>query len=437
MNKLSKYLKNPKGVAIALLLVCGTAVISYASYKVVTATSSKGDINDVEISDEKSSNDDRTVFTKLDAPFSYEFTTLKSGMTFSKMDIPASYEATVNNARHITLQVPDDDKHLSGATFQILYNFATVGSTINLDYEGEDTTATDPHGFHDLFAWELPYLTYKIGGQDYTLRTQELPDEAISGYKFTRTDNVYCEVCNNVKAKNYAGQYNAKNYSQVTYYYTLDKIPAVISTVVPRERVNDAKTLMEYMISSTTYMPSKINSKKSYDLKNCTVTLPDEMTLAKGSDNNVLYVAQDKTFNGTAGMAVGTFTVDTTETDAVTTDTMDSVYAPQIASQIAFNASGTHEITTSQTSVVEGSGIMLGGKKTKHYQNSMSMVTPYAGIESPYAGTFLGDPAIYYMDTLVAKDGDKQRILAVYYAPTQYKDAQKILKMAAASIEFR
>lgn len=418
---------------IAMLLIVSFSITMTSCGK----TNESGSFEDVEISDDSgSSEDDKNTFTELDVPFGYSTKKVNIGMAYSTIKIPRTYEILVRNARNVEIQAPEDDTNLHGATMHLLYNFASYNFTVSPDGTGEESPYEESSEyFFDKFAWELPAMTYHVNGRNYTLREQELADKTILGASFTKNDeDVTCTIASGVDLLSSSLDHGPEGCSQITYYFRWNGIASCLSTVVAKDDVEAARRIMEYIISSTKYLPSKVGTEKVFELKNCTVRLPEYMEIDSTSASNIAVVPLNRTSNDAAGIAVGVFSVDTRKTDKITVETMNSSYGEQMAK--ALSPSGNNYRYYSSTEEVNASPKSISGKPAKHYESIVTCDGGGTTESNPLAGSFLGDPATCQFETLVINDGDTQRALCVWYILPQKDTAQKILRTAANTLTY-
>lgn len=418
---------------LLLALICCTTMLSSCKKK-----DESGKINKVEVSSEKNNDiEKKNTFTELDIPYDYAVKSVQSGMAYSTMKVPKSYDVVADNARHFSFSAPIDDTHVHGATFHLLYDFSSYGFGLDGDGSSKDksdsSTAADT--YVDKFSWELPSLTYTVDGESYNLRSQELGDSIVNGADFTTSKNdVTCTVANDIDLLTSTMDYGPENYSQVTYYYNWQDIPCCMSAVVRNDDVSAAKKIMEYMISSSKYQASHFDTRKTYKLRDCTLSLPNGLEEPKNSSSNILYFPVDRTKDAMAGITVGVFAIDTKETDALSEKTMNSTYGNMIGENLS-PGGGSYSYYVS-TEKVSSSPSTMAGKKANHYTSIVSMDGQGGNENNALAGTFYGDPANCCIDTLVIKDGTTQHILSVWYQSVQKKSAMNILSIAASSIDF-
>ena len=419
-----------------------STVTSMASCGIPSNKNDEGTIKDVEIAEEKSEYDEKNIFHKLEIPFGYRTKNFNSGIAHLKMEIPSSYSVNVENARHIIIQAPSDDKNVGDATFHLIHSPSHANQNLS---SGAAMPGQDAHAYVDYFKHELPRFFYSVNGVNYTLREQEIPDEAISGYEFANKDTskVFSTQADNVVtllvATNDAG---TNEFSQLTYYFDWDGVPSAISTLIPKDKVENARKVIEFIISSSKYLVSKYDNTNTYKLANCTLSLPNSMVVDKRSNNNIARIPVTVTDNATAGITIGSFTIDLNKTEKLTKETMDEKFGMELAGKL----SPDWELVpfTTNTEKAE-SNLSLSGRNTDHYFNTVTYNSKYVANKlgeftygsSPFNGTFYGDSSITVMQVLTTVDNDKQYVLAILCTPTQFKEANKILQDAANSISFK
>lgn len=419
-----------------LLLVCLLCLITCMFFLVSCGRkSNNGKINYVEIEKAPATEaTEKNEFTEMDIPFNYSVKTLTNGMSYQNFKVPKSFTSRVSSARHRILEVPEDDKHIPGATLHMLYNYSGYGFCMGESKKEEDSEEKSASNYVDLFSWELPNFSYNFNGDSYTLRKQDLGDEIVSGADFTKKSNsVCCTVANDVDLLSTSKDVGPEGASQITYYYKWQNIPCCISTVVPENEVKAAKKIMQYIISSSTYASTKFDSRETYKLQESTLSLPTGFKTSKDADN-ILYYPETNTKNAMSGITVGEFYIDTNKTAKLTSKNMDSSYSAKMA-QILSQCGGSYSFVT-HSDLVKEEPSTLGGKKAAHYQTMVTMDGGSGTEDSPYAGSFYGEPAICYFDTLVSEVDGTQRILCVFYQEVQRDVAKNILSIAAKSVSY-
>ena len=421
-------------------------LISTATYMTSCGLSSdkkdEGKIEDIEITEEKSEYDEKNIYHKLEVPFGYRTKRLNSGAAHLKMEIPSSYSVNVENARHIIIQAPQEDKNVGDATFHLIHSLSHANQRLS---SGEPMPGMDAHAYVDYFKHELPRFFYSVNGVNYTLREQELPDEAISGYDFADKDSskVFSTQADNVVTLFVdTNDVGSDEFTQLTYYFLWDEVPSAISTLVPKDKVENARKVIEFIISSSKYLVSKADNTNTYKLANCTLSLPDRMVVDKRSNNNIARIPVTVTDNATAGITIGSFTIDLNKTEKLTEETMNEKFGMEIAGKL----SPDWELIpfTAGTQKIE-SNLSLGGRSTEHYFNTVTYNSKYVADKlgeftygsSPFNGTFYGNSSVTVMHVLTTVEDDKQYVLALLFKPTQFEEADKILHDAANSISFK
>ena len=427
--------KKPHNIALLLIIV---AALLCASLFLTSCSSNddKGKINDVEIEDQEDTTKADNPFTEMDVPYGYDTKTVQSGMAYATMQIPSGYTETLDSARHLIFTAPDTDPHVHGASFHLLYAFSSYGYSLTNEESGDGSVDSSESAdtYADKFEWELPSLSYTVEGARYTLREQALSDATTNGAKFSKDKSaVTCTVADNLDVVTKSGDFVSEGLSQVTYYFKWQKIPCCLTTLVKTDDVKAAKSIMSYIISSTKYKATNLDSRKTYKLKDCALTLPDGMEENENA-SNMLYFPVDRVSDSAAGIVVGTFAINTKKTDALTEDTMNSTYGATIASNLSLGGGNySYYASTSKTNT---SPTSLAGKTAKHYTTQVTLDGQGGDEDNALAGTFYGDPANYCFDTLVIKNGNTQRVLCVWYQKIQEKTAKNILSIAANSISF-
>lgn len=407
---------------IFCFILC-TATLSGCSF---SKDNERGTIKKVNISTEDDSDvKAKNIFTRREIPFGYTKQTISNGLAYMKFNAPSGYDVLIDSARHIELDVPDKDSRLHGATMHMLYDYSDYNFSLN----GDDTPA-EASSYINNFEWELPSMKYNIEGTSYSLRKQALPDEQVNVTNLSKEKNVVtCTVAKDVDLLASTYDPGPSGYSQVTYYYRWQKIPCCISTVVRTDDIDNAKKIIEYIISSITYLPSRIETSETYKVSGSTLTVVEGMV----ASNNKLVVPIDRTTNASAGIVVGLFDIKTNETAKLTEKTMNTTYAAQMAKSLAL--SSDYSILAETTSTSDSPNTMAG-KKAQHYITNVTFVGESGSENNPLAGTFYGDPCLMTMETLAITENNKQHILCVMYYDVQRQTAKKILSMAAHSVQF-
>lgn len=413
-------------ISVALVLLIALSTLALTGCK-SGENKEMGKIETVEIDENEGADTDfMNAFTCLDAPFGYTMQSVKNGMAYMKFNVPSSFDVYVHSARHLEIHAPEKDARLHGATFHMVYGYASYGLTLM-----EDDTPDSASSFVEQFQWELPSFTYNIYGVPYTLREQELADETVNVTDFCdEEDAVTYTVANNVSLLTSTLDPGPDGASQITYYFRWLGIPCCMSTVVATEDVENTKKVMSYIVSSCTYLPSRVDTEQTYKLSGSTLTLPAGMM----ESENVLVTPLDKTSNASAGIAVGVFHVNAKETEKITEESMNSSYALQMAKSLV-PGSGAYNVLV-DTSKTDESPNTMQGKPAAHYSTLVTLIGSGGDDNNPLAGTFYGDPSQLLMDTLVISDGDTQHALSIAYMYVQETTAMNILNKALYSIQF-
>lgn len=381
-----------------------------------------------------------TKFKEKKVPFGYSVKTVTNGMAYQAFKIPSSFKCSIPNARHIIIDAPGDDIYVSGATFHLLYNYTSYGMLTNDPGDGDDSSSEEDtaDNYADLFKSELPYLTYYVDEKKYMIGHYDLSDEMVIGSDFSKKRDVASMVCNDVDlwTSGY-GNMGPEGKSEVIYFFKWQGIPCSLSTIVDKSQVKNAKKVMEYMISSSKLKGTRFDTRKTYKLKNATVSLPEGFE----SDEdyaNVLNYPYENTKTAMSGISIGEFYIDTKKSEKLTLSSMDdsATYSTALAKNLFVGESGYSFSPSTRKN--DDLPKTMGGKKATGYTTFFTLDTPNNGSsgDNIRAGSFYGDPTTCCMDTLVIQDGNTQKILSIFYQPVQEKVAQNILLMASKSISF-
>ena len=371
---------------------------------------SEGEIGDVEIETPSDEEKPAGTFKKLESPFDYEyepFTIRKAHMTF---DVPSSWENTLVNSRYARLEAPVTDDLFPGATVNILCGY---GEDVDENEMSEYTLNNHAYRFSDFFCNELEGLTYNVDGRLCRLRQYVTEDHIENGLAFVDSDHV--EDAATLIADEVAMVDKATNYytgnSFVATYVKWNHCPFCFSMVVPKESAGDARKILEYIASSITYPKAESIEYGEVSYGDVSTSVPTHFMPVTGAEN--IFASSLEQNKETAGMAVGIFRVENSET--INEENIAKYYGETIA---AYTFNGYNVPVLYAAQAWEGSdGPDYAGE-----------ITINATGENPatVAGSVFGPLSYYKVNYYVKEDDGAAYLIAVIYQKGQEDIAKKV-----------
>ena len=392
----------------------------------LSSCSKKGDygsVEDTEIqSDVKEADELDSLFEKKDAPFTdYNYKTENYECASFSFEVPDSWIKRIYNQSCIRYDIPDDDTHFPGMTCYVKCNFEYDASPSDLDpfqqYASEFGKNLSP------YITGLPYL---VLGQDAWIKSFSVADEVEAPDFCSDETAASVKVTHNVHMINKVTgdtiMFEGADF--IAAYFRWKDHPVMISMVAPTYQAEDAKSMVEYMMSSAAFIPHKMNASKTFEYQGVTFNVPSDFEATESGGNILISSPQD--IKSSSGMSIGLFRVDESS-DTMTEDYFQESYATQMADMMADPECAGYY--TFYASAKESEKKILDEKKL--FLSNIDVVST----EEEYigAGMTYGDSAVWYMDSMLIEKGNKNYMLSFMYPRNESDVASKIEKAALQS----
>lgn len=383
----------------------------------------EGTIEDVVIDQAEPEEDVDSIFTKIESPYDYEYTTFTLKKAHMRFDVPKTWTVTVNNSRYVTIQTPKNDGYIPDTTISILCNY---GEDVEENEMSEYTLNNHAYAFSAFFQNELEGLPTYTGGLQRHLRRYETEDQIRNGLEFVDKDHVTDAatlIVDDVVLMDKTGDYYSHECGMVSTYVKWDHSPFCFTSIADLEHMDNARNMLEYMVSSISYAKSDPVGYKTVDYKKeFTTAVPNTFVPVEGAENVFRSPIFDNT--ETAGMSVGVYLLGSLEENPFEVDDINEYYGQTVASTAFSGYSSRTAFGIQAEECDEEDGPDYTGSVVVDCTN-YTEATEIAG--SPF-GIYANYMCDYY---LVDKDGTS------FLVAVMYQDCQKNLARAAGKTAVR
>lgn len=267
-----------------------------------------GNINDVTIDEQENPiHAEKNVFVKSENNLGYEYIKVNSDRAMMSFEIPKSWHIKSSNQRHYEILAPEDDPILPGVTLHILHSFRQVSP--NAD-QGVDS-------FEEFFSSErnLVYYTEKGAGAFYHTGLGN-PSSMVTDSSISTDNSIYTmHIYDDAQVYDHIWGRTPQSKQAVLYSYVKwENTPHVFSIMCEQEKKEEARTLLNYITSTITYMGNTAVSMKEETHDGITLTLPVSFEKKEGNGYAV-YAPTFESGNRFSGMAVGIFDLEISSFD--------------------------------------------------------------------------------------------------------------------------
>lgn len=259
-----------------------------------------GNINPAEVTEdlEKPQEADGP-FNQLDSKYYKDWQTINSGLSGMSFSVPASWEVKTVNARHYKISVPESDKALPGATFNVVYVY---------NYYLEATQNVED--FDAAFADDTSGITYDIDGKQYS---EVYKDAVVTGKysdsSFSDGSLISCNIIEKVHLQDKLGYQPKGTYNAYHYSIKWNDVAMQIRTVAKPEDEKTVKRIFSEIASSIKPYKYPVNSTIEAEFNSSTVMIPKEFTKTKQNGVTV-YKASEMADTPFAGVRIAELKVD-------------------------------------------------------------------------------------------------------------------------------
>lgn len=388
------------GITLALMLL----VLFSACAAEESHTVSLGNVNSVDI---EQNIEDPVIpgpFFEIEDSLGYDYekrTLEAAGLQFKS---PEGWMHTVINGRTQRFDVPSDDEHMPGYSIIVALTYKN---------SGEDTVL--PFEYEKYFISDMDYMEYYVDGTLYHEEYNELPSEIFSNtdisestelYSFLVYDDVYAEDRNGISARD-------DTLSSLHYNVNWNGMPITIRTLVKEEDKENAKTVLNRIISSFSNVQPPSPTLSEAELGDITLTLPSSFSINK-SNGKTIYETPSTANDVYAGMKLALFNID------YDTDIDDMSFAKTYGTAIAeaFMPRSAYSSIVSLPS--EKTNIVIDGRTVGFKTLNLTYVVSDPESSDAYYGD--SGNAFMFLYYLPAETG-KAKILALWTLSPQIEAA--------------
>lgn len=386
-----------------------------------------GVIEDVEIENQELETEP-PLFEKQPSPFK-DYTYQKVEMYAAKMsfELPVTWKVYPHNANAFKISVPYDDPHFAGNTFyvQCLYDFITEDGQLDED-------KSDAKYLYRPFAAYIEGLSYSVGGStEGCLRrwrggwdTSVVPS-FVSDDKLAYTVTAEDEVLYNKKTASLIETDTAFN----AVFYKWQNFPVMISSFSYNDQAEDAVKMLEFIMSTSRYLPQKVGTVIQASFGKHTFSLPQDFAQGQGT----AFHAPNSGAYSTGGMGLSIYEVNKDALDAevyADEDILD-MYGERIAFDLVDPGCRDEYYLSSMS--LDGEPEKKEAGIDRIIYASCNIVTDeenHVVANYPY-----GSASCYLVNIYVREVSGKCIMCAVMFAPPQTNLASTIGKLSIRSVK--
>ena len=213
-----------------------------------------GDINPVE-SDPEVSTSEYNIFTKLEEPFGYQYSTYENGKAKFIIPFPKTWTNMNDTENHFIVAAPGDDLILKDFTIHIL-----IGSDRVYEDPSADTAIK-------IFESNLHSLAFVLNNRGYVKIPFDNPDDYLTAENIIKNgpDKLLITMDENMEYMDLGGNYinNGDQIINRCYYINWQGCPVLVFGVGKASDKEKICSLMDYMVSGMEYInEAKISKTK-------------------------------------------------------------------------------------------------------------------------------------------------------------------------------
>ena len=357
----------------------------------------------------KESKDKHNIFTKIEDPFGFSYKQVSIPRAQMRMEIPEKWTLETLSHREYRI-LPDKESQI----------FRDTGISIIFNYE-EGFWNRPGSGLNercDVFKYELPGIKYKtVGGGTYSITANyDLRDMEINASWCKKDDRVLFGNNSDSLIKGItSGTKSDKSFATYYFVHWTDDVFACFSAITPYDEDERTKDLLEYIISSITYMPLKVDSFMDVDLTHFTFSAPSNM---KPDDYDRSIIRDDfKNKTATAGMAVMHKKIkEKIDEKALNGKTGEYLAAALLAAENSYSI---------YTDVKDTSTVYIDGRRASKFKTYVCLDIFNSGVTTNSVH-ILPIPSNFYMDVYYVEDTGN--LIALAYHTSQQNLANAINK---------
>ena len=384
-----------------------------------------GEIGDADIGTEEEAKAADSLFTKEDNPFSeYTYRTVDFDNAKMTFDIPKAWKETIVNQSCLRYDVPGDDGIFPGATLYVKCLFNYIAEENDLD--PFSSVASELGKPMSAYITGLPY-PYREG-YDTWIEGYSTADETMTPACTSDKNAASLKVTEDVVLINkVTGDVTAlSGFNFVAGYFRWEGFPVMIATVVPTDWTDDAKSMVEYIMSSVAYKKQTVPEMTKCSYRKITLDLPSDFS-SSSTEGNIFRTSCTEV-RATSSMSLGIFSVPESAAD-LNVDYIQTNYSDQLAS-LLLDPEYMKDYYPA-TSCYEYEGGTLADEKAAFSAN-VNLATDrydYTGAENPY-----GMGEMRYMDMFVIERNGQNYMIACLYSRQQEQVAARVIKSAIQSL---
>ena len=403
-----------------LILIMLTLAATFSSCK---KQEEYGEIEDVEIIAGEPAEESTPAFSKASNPFSdYKYKEVEFDCAKMHFEIPSSWNEQVMNNSCIKYTTPADDPHFPGCNFYVkcVYDFSTAEDQLDpfASYANEYGTVMSP------YITGLPFL---VEGKDAWIRTYSISDESYTPSFCADESEAIIKVTKDLTLTNKkTGDAVAfEDFNFVAAYLRWEGFPVMFCATVPTEATDDAKWLLEYILSGVTKAQHKITQTKGFDYRKIRFTAPSEF--AASGESGHIFMTEAKDIKSCAGMSIGVFGLEDAP-EMVTEDVFTENYANNIASLLLDPSCASSFAVGASMSETESS---LADEKRTFYGkvNILPKEEDYS-----LAKTMYGPGSVWSLDAYIVERNGQNLVVATMYPPHETEISERVMKMVMQSL---
>lgn len=198
-----------------------------------------------------------SIFTPLEEPFGYTYTSYKNAKARFEVPYPSKWEGKVVNDRHFTITNNTDDLYFKNITIHIVTDFSAYY---------DNPSANDALS---IFRTTLPTLPIKINGKEYIKLPYDYP-EVVDSKEYILKNNpdvLFYTLDKNLETITKTGNLNKETaMTNICYYVSWPLRPTLISIIGEASQREDITKLGDYMISHIKQYEDKSNKSMSTNI---------------------------------------------------------------------------------------------------------------------------------------------------------------------------
>lgn len=407
---------------LALVLALSLVITMLASCK---KDDDYGTVGSADVSTTEEADQGASLFEKLDAPFAeYDYEIFNFESAKFSFEAPKTWRRTIYNQSCIRYDAPADDPHFPGCTFYVKCNYDYYAGESELD-----PFANMAAEFGKPMSSYITGLPFTVMGRDAWIKSLEVADEyETPSFCKDETAASIKTVKNAIMIDKSTGDAVALGGMDfVAGYFRWENFPVMIATVVPSDASADAKAMVSYMMSSTSYIPQKVTDFSARTYSNITYELPSDFAALDGAGN--ISLSSPVSGKATSGMSIGVFKVEES-LDTMTLDYFQDSYADSVAG-LLLDPRCKEYYTVDASMSEDPEGRVLDEKKLFYGTvNILPQDEEYICARMTY-----GTVGVWYMNCFITEKGGDLYLVADLYPPQDDAAARIVEKAVLQSLK--